>query len=702
MLAIFKRDFRSYFHSFTGSLFIGAVLFITGIYVTVYNLLGGVPNVSYALSSVLIIFMISIPILTMKVLAEDRKQKTDQMLLTAPISVGKIVFGKFMALAAVFSIPVLIIGCYPLILSCFGEVPMMESYVAIAAFYLYGLTCIAIGIFVSSLTESQVIAAVLSFGLLFLGYMMSGICSLISTTGNWLTTILSAYDLTTRYDALIQGTFDIKSVVYFITMTVVFLFLTTQSIQKRRYSVSVKKLKMGAYSLGMTAAVVAGAVVLNLFVAEIPAKYTTIDITAEKLYSLTDETKELAEGLTEEIQIYVLANEKSQDSTLKKTLEQYAALSNKIQVSYVDPMANPKFYTQYTDAVVTQNSLIVESEKRSKVIDYGTIYETSIDYTTYTQSVTGYDGEGQITSAIAYVTSEDMPKMYFLEGHGELALETSFYDTIEKANIEYETINLLQYESVPEDAECIVIHAPTTDFSQDDTEKVLNYLEKGGNALIVTTWTTEDMSNFKKILAYYEVSVADGMVLEGDMNAYYQSPFYLLPTVAYDAMTSDIYQSFVFVPYAQGLLVPEETADDLDLTTLISTSDKAYAKAEINNTTEYEKSENDLSGPFVLGVKAEKQTGEDMSVALIYSSENLFTDSADVMVSGTNMKLFSISLDELVEATVSVAIPAKSYEMTYLTVNQTSAIGLGLLLTIIVPFALFVGGFIVWFKRRRA
>lgn len=702
MLAIFKRDFRSYFHSFTGSLFIGAVLFITGIYVTVYNLLGGVPKVSYALSSVLIIFMITIPVLTMKVLAEDRKQKTDQLLLTAPISVGKIVFGKFMALTAVFNIPVLIICCYPIILNCFGEVPILESYVAIVAFYLYGLACIAIGVFVSSLTESQVIAAVLSFGLLFLGYMMSGICGLLSSSGNWLTTILSAFDLTTRYDSLIQGTFDVKSVVYFITLTFVFLFLTTQSIQKRRYSVSVKKIKMGVYSMGMTVAVVAGAVLLNLFVAEIPAKYTTLDVTAEKLYSLTDETKELVEGLKEEIKIYVLANENAQDSTLKKTLEQYAGLSEKIQVSYVDPMANPKFHTQYTDAVVTQNSLIIESEKRSKVIDYGSIYETSIDYTTYTQSVSGYDGEGQITSAIAYVTSADMPKMYFIEGHGELALETSFYDTIEKANIEYETINLLQHESVPEDAECIVINAPTTDFSQDDTNKVLDYLEKGGNALIVTTWTTEDMSNFKKILAYYEVTVADGMILEGDMNSYYQSPFYLLPTVAYDAMTSDIYQSFVFVPYAQGLLLPEETADDLDLTALISSSEQSYVKAEISDTMDYEKSENDLSGPFVLGVKAEKQTTNGRSIALIYSSENLFTDSADIMVSGTNMKLFSIGLDELVDATVSVAIPAKGYEMTYLTINQTSAIGLGLLVTMIIPFALLIGGLIVWFRRRRA
>ena len=410
----------------------------------------------------------------------------------------------------------------------------------------------------------------------------------------------------------------------------------------------------------------------------------------------------MLENLTEEIQIYVLANESSQDATLQKTLEQYEAVSDKVNVSYVDPMVNPKFYTQYTDASVTKNSLIVEGSKRSKVIDYSSIYETSIDYTTYSQSVTGYDGEGQLTGAIAYVTSDDMPKMYILDGHGELTFETDFYATIEKANIEYETINLLQYDKVPEDAECIVINAPTSDFSEDDTNKVLDYLKQGGNALIITTWTTEDMSNFYKILAYYEVSVAQGLVVEADADAYYQSPFYLLPQVEYDTVTSSVSDSFIFAPYAQGLLVPETTGDDLDLMPLLSTSTEAYAKADISENTDYTKEENDVEGPFALGVRAVKQNGEFSSVALIYSSESLFTDGANTMVSGNNMKLFAASIAALAESTISVAVPVKSYQINYLTISQTSIVWLGLLITIIIPLTILVSGFVVWFRRRRA
>lgn len=702
MTAIFKREFKSYFQSFIGSLFIGIILCITGIYVTVYNLLSGYPKISYALSGIIFIFIISVPILTMRILAEERRQKTDQLILTAPISVGKIVAGKFFALGAVFTIPVLIICIYPLVLSIFGTVSFLEAYVSIFAFYLYGLTCIAIGIFISSLTESQVIAAVISFAVLFLGYVMAGICNMISTTGNLLTKILRAFDLISRFDNMVEGTFDLKSVVYYVTIILLALFLTTQSIQKRRYSVSVKSLKIGAYSSAMVVISIAAAVVLNLLVSEIPTKYTAFDVTANKLFSLSDETKDLLGKVQEDVTIYVLSNESSQDTTLKKTLEQYEQLSGHINISYVDPLVNPKFYTQYTDASVSRNSLIVVSDKRNKVVDYSSVFETSIDYTTYETTITGYDGEGQITSAISYVTSDNMPKMYVLEGHGELAFETDFNDTIAKANVDYESINLLQYDSIPEDAEGIIINAPTSDFSEDDTNKVLNYLQKGGNALIISTWTDADMTNFYKLLDYYSVAVADGLVLEGAEGAYYQSPFYILPTVESDTVTSSAGGSYIFAPYAQGFLLPEDTGDDLSLTPLLSTSDEAYARADVNGTTDYSKQEGDVDGPFTLGVKAVKTNGETQSTAVIYSSENLFTDAADSMVSGANMKLFAGSLGEMTEETEGIAVPVKSYEESNLTIPQSYIILLGLLVTIIMPLAVLAGGFVVWLKRRKA
>lgn len=493
--------------------------------------------------SILFLLLITVPLLTMRMLSEERRQKTDQLILTSPVSVGKVVLGKYLAAATIFTISTLVIAVYPLILSRFGTVSFGESYTALLAYYLYGLSCIAIGLFISSVTESQVIAAVLSFGALFLGYMMNSITGLISSTGNLLTRILNVYDMTSRLENMMQGTLELKSVLYFITFTVVFLFLTVQSVQKRRYQVSVKSLQMGAYSTGMIAIVLVAAVFLNLAAGELPSRFTSIDMTAEKLYSLTDTSEELARNLSEDVTIYILQSEEKQDTTLKQTLDRYTDLSGHIRVEYKDPVVNPNFYKDYTDGNISMNSLIVVSDKRFKVINYSDIYETQVDYTTYSSTVTGYDGEGQITSALAYVTSDDMPVLYTLEGQDELTLSSAFQNGLTKQNAALQSINLLTLESVPEDAQGVLIMAPVSDISSDDADKLIAYLDKGGKILMTTSYVDDfaaSMPNLQKVLDYFGLSVVNGLVLEGDSSMCYQQPTYLLPEVAYDSLTNGV------------------------------------------------------------------------------------------------------------------------------------------------------------------
>ena len=404
MFAIYKREIKSYFRSFIGLLFIAATLFFVGLYYTAVNLLQGYPYFSYAISSVIILFLIGVPVLTMRILAEEKRSRTDQLILTAPVSVGGIVMGKFLALLTIFAIPTGLICVYPLIMGSFGSVPMAESYLSVLAFFLYGMMAIAVGVLVSSLTESQVIAAVLTFIILFLAYMMDSVCGLISYTGNWLTGILGCLDMYTPFSNLLNGTLDVKSVFYFVSMTVLALFLTVQSIQKRRYSISRKVFGMGAYSTGMIAAAVGIIVVTNVVLGELPASWVSVDVTSQKLYSLTEQTKEYVKTIGEDVTIYVISSEESQDVMLGQTLQRYDDLSDHIKVEYVDPNINPRFYTQYTNENISLNSLIIVSGKRNTVVDYNDIYETSYDYDYYTggysSDTTGYDGEGQITSAL--------------------------------------------------------------------------------------------------------------------------------------------------------------------------------------------------------------------------------------------------------------------------------------------------------------
>ena len=287
MTAVYKRELRSYLTSMIGYLFMFFILLLTGIYFSAYQLTAAYPKFEYTLSALTFVFLISVPILTMRVLAEERKQKTDQLLLTAPVSVEKIVFGKYLALVTIFAIPMLIMCVYPLIMTKFGTVSLGAAYTAILGFFLLGCANLAIGVFISSLTESQVIAAVLTFVILFAFYMMNGISSFFSegalstciTFGllilaaaiiiytmikNFLISavicvvgeialaivyvvnssffsggiqkVLDIFNLSSHFDNFANAIFDVKGVLYFVSVIAVCLFLTVQSIAKRRWN----------------------------------------------------------------------------------------------------------------------------------------------------------------------------------------------------------------------------------------------------------------------------------------------------------------------------------------------------------------------------------------------------------------------------------------------------------------------------------
>lgn len=696
MLAIYKRELRSYLHTVTGALFIAATLVLTGIYFTAYNLLNGYPYVSYALKAATFLFMITIPVLTMKILAEERKNKTDQLILTAPISVGKIVLAKYFAMTTILLMAIAVVCFYPIALSFFGEIPFGESYTAILGYTLFGMTGIAIGMLISSLCESQVIAAVLTFLVIFVGYMMSGICSLISSSGNLLTKVLKCFDLVAPLDNLFGGIFDLTGIVYYISLIILFIFLTTQSIQKRRWSISTKSIKTGAYSSTLILIVFAAVIMANLTIKELPADSTQLDVTSQKLYSLTEDTKTLMEKLEQDVTIYVINSEDNADETVSKTLDRYEQLSKHIQVEYKDPLISPNFYKTFADSVST-NSLIVVSGERSKVIDYYDLYEQEFDYYTYSSSVTGYDAEGQITSAIDYVTNEELPVIYQLEGHGEAALESAFTEVLSKENVEISTINLLQYDEVPEDAAAILLLAPTTDLSSDDADKIITYLQSGGKAVISVTLTENEMPNFDRVLAVYGITNTYAMVVENDRNYYSQSPYYLLPEIASSEVTTNIYnEKYIFAPYTMALTLDTEN-EDRTVEQFLYTSADAYAKADPMTVETLEYEEGDVLGSFPVGAMI---TEGDTQVAVI-ASGYVFTESANSMVSGANSTLFGNIIAKFAGKEDSISIAAKSYSLDNITVSQTGVILLGLLFTIVLPLLVLAAGVVVWIRRRK-
>lgn len=287
MTAIYKRELKSYMTSMIGYLFIFFVLILTGIYFSAYQLSAAYPKFEYTLSSLTFVFLIGVPILSMRVLAEERKQKTDQLLLTAPVTVLDIVLGKYLALVTVFAVPVMIMCTYPLIMSKFGTVSFGSAYTGILGFFLLGCANLAIGVFISSITESQVIAAVLTFVILFAFFMMNGISSFFSESSlstcitfgllilalamilytmiknvmisviagalgelilviiylinsgffeGGIQKVLDVFNLSGHFENFTNSIFDVTGIVYFLSVIAVCIFLTVQSISKRRWN----------------------------------------------------------------------------------------------------------------------------------------------------------------------------------------------------------------------------------------------------------------------------------------------------------------------------------------------------------------------------------------------------------------------------------------------------------------------------------
>lgn len=468
-----------------------------------------------------------------------------------------------------------------------------------------------------------------------------------------------------------------------------------------------KRLKHGSYSMAVTGIVIASVVVFNMAIQELPSKYREIDLSSQKLFTIGEQTEKMLKELDKDVTFYFIAQEGTESSEIQKLLEKYEEGSKHIQVEQKDPAVNPTFVSKYTSDNISNNSVIVVCGDKSKVVNYSDMYETSIDYNTYSQQVTGFDGEGQLTSAMNYVISEDMPILYTLEGHEEAAMSENMKETIQKANIEIQNLNLLTEEAVPEDAECLFVFAPAKDLTEDEANKIIEYLEQGGKALIVSNYTDQDMTNFNRVLENYGVQPVNGIVFEGDSDHYVsQNPYYLLPDIESNEITSELSSEsrFVLTALSQGIQKMDEVRDTLEINSILKTSDSAYSKTDLENMETIEKEEGDISGPFDLGVMIKEKVDEERKTQVVYfASQSIFDDTMNAMVSGTNYELLSASLGWMcnTEEVNVVSIPTKDYDTSSLLIPATDVHFWSIFVTAVIPLAVLILGFGIWMKRRK-
>lgn len=457
-------------------------------------------------------------------------------------------------------------------------------------------------------------------------------------------------------------------------------------------------LKGGSYSLVLTGIVLAILITVNVLASVLPSTWTQLDISSAKLYSITSNTKAVVNALEKDVTIYWVVQSDKEDDIIENLLAKYESLSEHIEVVKKNPDVYPTFAQQYTSETVLNNSLIVECGDSSRYISYEDIYLTEADMASYSYT-TSFDGEGAITSAIDYVVSEDHPKLYMTEGHGEAEVSAVFAEQIEKQNIETVTFTLLNSDTIPEDADVVLIHAPASDISKEEKDMLAEYTKNGGK-LMVMAGPVEDgvLTNLYSLLGDYGVKAEEGIVAEGDRNYYaFRQPYILLPDMAEHEITNPLIEGnyYAIMPIAQGLTVTDTTGS---VTQLLTTSETAYSKAAGYAIETYEKEEGDVDGPFATAVAVDCGSGGRM---VWFASSNFLDDMYNAYSSGANLDLGMNALSFMIGEREAVAIRSKSLNYSYLTINESAASYLKVMMIGVFPLAFLGYGVYVIVSRRR-
>ena len=474
----------------------------------------------------------------------------------------------------------------------------------------------------------------------------------------------------------------------------------------------------GSYSVGLIVLVIAIAVIINMIAGQLPENIRNIDISDNRIYEISDTSREILKDLDQEVTFTVYAEKSSTDDMIKTFLDKYTALSDKITVEWVDPVLHP---SELTENDVSEDTILISCEdtEKSTTVAFSDILVTDeySYYTTGSSSATEFDGEGQFTSAVNYVTSDSQKKIYYTTGHGEATFSSSVTDLLEKNNMTQEELNLLMTGEIPEDCDLLFMYSPATDITEDEQTLLKDYIAGGGKVYItLSSESTEDTPNLDALLSAYGMTPADGYI--ADMSRNYQGNYYyIFPEIsAYDEMAEGLASNMVLLINARGMTITDPEADTITVSSFMDTSDQGYAVTEESQTEgtyslgavatqtlsaadTSEEEETDSSEETDASEDTEDELEEGRLTVLAADSliNSQVTDSFTTL---ENLDLFMNTISANFDDVENVAIEAKSLEVTYNTMQHAGVISL--LVIFGIPVVILVFGFVRWWKRRKA
>lgn len=456
--------------------------------------------------------------------------------------------------------------------------------------------------------------------------------------------------------------------------------------------------KHGAYSVGLTVLVIAVVIVFNLVVGQIPEAYRNLDVSSTKIYDISDTTTELLDSLDSEVDMKVLAVKDDTDERITTFLSRYASLSDKINVEWIDPVLHPSALTDYD---TTENTIVISCEDTGKTTTVSFNDILVMDQYSYyyygTTSYTEFDGEGQLTGAVNYVTNEADHTIYQTTGHGESTLSTTITDLMEKNSYTLSEVNLLMSTSIPEDCDLLLMYAPTTDLSEDEAQMLRDYLAGGGKVMMLFGDTSSaDLPNLAGVLSEYGIEAADGYIAD-PARCYQGNYYYIFPELSVSGDLADnISSEMVLLTNAHGMNLTDPERDTISTTSFMASSDQAYAVTE----------ETQQQGSYTLGavatetIESADEESTESRLTVISAGSLIDQSITDTFPQLENTQIFMNAVTANFEGVQNLSIEAKSLGTEYNTMQHTGL--LSFLVIFGIPAVILIGGFVVWFRRRRA
>jgi len=457
--------------------------------------------------------------------------------------------------------------------------------------------------------------------------------------------------------------------------------------------------RYGGYASIMTVIGIAFIVIINLVVGRIPAQ---LDLTENRLFTLSDQSYATLDALEQDVTVYALYRSGGERRNVMEILRRYEAASPRVAVEVVDPDQNPTFADRYGDGEdLSLGGVVVAGGERSRVIPQGDL----LSYSSRFRQVAGINVEREVTNAIAFLQTENVPVVYELAGHRELTLsELNFEQRVEEENYRVESLNLVTEPAVPENAAILLVMGPQSDISEDEAGKIQEFLDAGGSALFMVDYGSGETPVLNSMLEVYGLRFQRGVIVEQRENFHTGNGVQLVPDIQEHPVTAPLNENrlLTVIPAAQPVEVTEVRRRDLELQPLFTTSDQAYLRRNLESGSLRREPE-DSDGPFHVAVasSAPGASQDEPTVRILaVGSTGLLAPAGNMGLMQGNVELFRNSLAWLQNRGELISLSPKStleFPMQLTGIQRLIYTGI---VVILIPLLAFAGGVVVWLRRR--